>query len=122
MVVNVLGKNRNRVSIVADMLDAANVNSGVSKTHIMLKANLSFLLLEKYLNVVGDADLLKLEGLRYKVTERGHEFLKRYKKLQIRYSTVQELLDRTENELQKLANICDGNGFAPSIGELTDPE
>jgi predicted transcriptional regulator len=47
LLVVLLGKNRDRLSIVAAILEA--VNSGASKTRIMFSANLSFSLLEKYL-------------------------------------------------------------------------
>lgn len=45
LLVVLLGKNRDRLSIVAAILEA--VNSGASKTRIMFSANLSFSLLEK---------------------------------------------------------------------------
>jgi len=44
-----LGKNRDRVSIVAAILEAAH--SGSSKTRIMFSANLSFSLFEKDLSI-----------------------------------------------------------------------
>ena len=72
-----LGKNRDRVSIVAAILEAAN--SGASKTRIMLRANLSFSLLEKYLDVVLGAGFVRVAGCRYALTERGRGFLKRYR-------------------------------------------
>ena len=42
-----LGKNRDRVSLIAAILQASN--GGATKTRIMLNANLSVKLLEKYL-------------------------------------------------------------------------
>ena len=45
----VLGKNRDRLSIVAAILEA--VNSGATKTRIMFNTNLNFRLLEKYLDI-----------------------------------------------------------------------
>jgi predicted transcriptional regulator len=70
-----LGKNRDRLCIVAAILEAAN--SGVSKTRVMFMANLSFKLLEKYLGVVLGAGFVRVEGCRYMLTERGREFLRR---------------------------------------------
>jgi predicted transcriptional regulator len=77
-----LGKNRDRLSILAAILEAAN--SGASKSRIKNRANLSFSLLE-YLDVVLGAGLARVEGCRYKLTERGREFLKQYRLFNNRY-------------------------------------
>ena len=55
-----LGKNRDRVGIVAAILEAAK--GGASKTHIMFGANLSFSLLEKYLDVAVNSGFIRLEA------------------------------------------------------------
>jgi len=69
-------KNRSRFEISADILEAAA--GGARKTHIMYRANLSFNMLCRYL------DLLKMNGLLtvdasedeiYKTTEEGLTFL-----------------------------------------------
>lgn len=86
-----LGKNRDRLCIVADILEAANL--GVGKTRIMSGANLSFSLLEKYLRVVLGAGFVRVEGCRYKLTERGREFLKQYRRFRERYVEAQKLLE-----------------------------
>jgi predicted transcriptional regulator len=86
-----LGKNRDRVSIVAAILEAANL--GASKTRIMFGANLSFSLLEKYLGVVLDADFVRVEDSRYVLTEHGREFLKQYRRFQERYVGAMKLLE-----------------------------
>jgi len=52
-----MGRNRDRLSIVAAILEAAN--PGTSKTRIMCSANLSFSLLEKYLDVTSRAGFFK---------------------------------------------------------------
>jgi len=100
-----LGKNRDRLCIVADILEAANL--GVGKTRIMCGANLSFSLLEKYLRVVVGAGLVRVEGCRYKLTEQGREFLKQYKLFRERYVEAQKLLEALGREREKLALSCD---------------
>ena len=99
-----MGKNRDRVSIVAAILEAAY--PGVTKTHIMVKANLSFSLLEKYLEVVMGVGLVRVNGSTYHLTERGHEFLREYKHFNSRYVLAQKLLDSLTYEREKLALIC----------------
>jgi len=53
-----LGKYRDSLCIVAAILESAN--SGASKTRIMYQANLSFSLLEKYLDVAVPRVLSKM--------------------------------------------------------------
>ena len=98
-----LGKNRDRISIIAAILEAAN--SGSSKTHIMFSANLSFSLLEKYLNVSLNAGFVKVEGPIYKLTNRGQEYLKQYKLFEERYTHVQKLLEALDNERERLSSV-----------------
>jgi predicted transcriptional regulator len=69
-----LGKNRDRLSIVAAILEA--VQSGASKTRIMSMANLSFKLLEKYLDISMRAGFVQADEYKYTLTEPGVEFLK----------------------------------------------
>jgi predicted transcriptional regulator len=99
-----LGKNRDRVSIVAAILEAAN--SGASKTRIMFGANLSFKLLEKYLGVVLDAGFVRVVGSRFELTEYGYVFLKRYKEHNEYYVGVQKSLEALACEREKLDLMC----------------
>jgi predicted transcriptional regulator len=103
-----LGKNRDRLSIVAAILEAAN--SGVSKTRVMFRANLSFKLLEKYLGVVLGAGFVRVEGCRYMLTEHGREFLKQYGRFRERYVGAQKLLEALGCEREKLALMCENVG------------
>lgn len=96
-----MGKNRDRVSIIAAILEAAN--SGATKTRIMFNANLSFMLLEKYLNLSVNACFIRVEGSTYKLTERGQEYLKQYRLFKDRYLLAQELLEALDNEREKLS-------------------
>jgi len=99
-----LGKNRDRLSIVAAILEAAN--SGASKTGIMFKANLSFGLLEKYLDVVMKSGFIEVESYRYTLTEQGREFLKQYRQFFERYVKAQGLLEDLVSEREKLSLMC----------------
>ncbi len=99
-----LGKNRDRVSIVAAILEAAY--SGASKTHIMFGANLSFKLLEKYLDVVTRAGFVRVVGSRFELTEYGYLFLKRYKEHNEHYVGAQKSLEALACERDKLDLMC----------------
>jgi predicted transcriptional regulator len=102
-----LGKNRDRVSIVAAILETAN--SGASKTRIMFGANLSFKLLEKYLGVVVDAGFVRVVGSRFVLTEYGHEFLRQYRQFLERYVVAQHSLEALSCEREKLDLMCMGS-------------
>jgi predicted transcriptional regulator len=106
-----LGKNRDRLNITACILLVAN--SGASKTHIMKKANLSYMLLEKYLSSVVGSDLLRLEGSRYMLTENGRVFLKRYNDYHERCMEAERDLESLSSEREKLCNLCE----APRLPE-----
>ena len=96
-----MGKNRDRLSIVADVLES--VGSGSSKTRIMFAANLSFNLLEKYLDVVVRAGFVESRDAKYMLSDRGWEFLNNYKQFHTKYTNAQKLLENLGNEREKLA-------------------
>jgi len=100
-----LGKNRDRLSIVAAILDA--VNSGASKTKIMYSANLSFKLLSKYLDVSTRAGFVRADGYKYILTEHGADFLKKYNHVHERYHVAQNMLDSLTIERDRLAQTFD---------------
>ncbi len=95
-----LGKNRDGVSILAAILEAAS--PGTSKTRIMFRANLSFKLLEKYLNGAVGTGFVRVDGYRYELTEHGREFLKRYRSFHDRHVEAQKLFEALEYEHEKL--------------------
>ena len=100
-----MGKNRDRLSIIAAILEA--IYSGACKTRIMVMANLSFSLLEKYLSIVAGAGFIRVEGDKYKLTERGREFLKQYRLFNERYAGARKLLEVLSYERDKLALMCE---------------
>jgi predicted transcriptional regulator len=103
----ILGRNRDRLSIVAAVLEAANTN-GASKTRIMYQANLSYSLLEKYLELVSNAGLLQSVNGKYLATELGKTFLKEYTRFNERYSHAQRTLDSLSSEKERLDKLCAG--------------
>lgn len=98
-----LGRNRDRVSIVAAILEVAK--SGSSKTRIMLNANLSFSLLEKYLDVAAGAGFVQHNGSTYNLTEAGREFLKQYRIFEKRYVKAQKLLEALVCERERFNSV-----------------
>ena len=76
--------NRTRVEILANILQVAS--NRTLKTHIMYRANLSHRQLEKYLTFLETNGMLERlldeDGvLKYRVTQRGIDFLKDYERL-----------------------------------------
>ncbi|MBO3803698.1 MAG: hypothetical protein JTT11_07525 [Candidatus Brockarchaeota archaeon] len=92
-------KNRSRMEIAASMLEIAK--QGVRKTQLMYLGNLSFELLQKYLDSLMKADLIEVqkEGDRntYRTTQKGLQFLKDYQELQ-KYA---EMLSSKRRVLEK---------------------
>lgn len=115
-----MGKNRDRISIFAAILEATN--SGATKTRIMFRANLSFKLLEKYLDAVTSAGFVHLEASTYALTEDGKTFLKQYKDYYKRYLEIQKLLETLGSEREKLAMMCRKIGFEDFSELTTDKE
>jgi predicted transcriptional regulator len=72
----------------------------------MLRANLSFNVLEKYLGVVLGAGFVRVEGCRYELTGSGREFLRQYRLFHERYVGAQKLLEALDCEREKLALSC----------------
>jgi predicted transcriptional regulator len=75
--------NRGRIQIMGDVLGLAT--SGIRKTHIMYRANLSYEQVHMYLAELIERGLLVQhatdEGVVYRTTERGREFLYFYNKV-----------------------------------------
>jgi predicted transcriptional regulator len=101
-----LGKNRDSLSIIAAILDACSTQT--NKTHIMFSANLSFKLLEKYLETLTRTGLIKVEGNKYELTEGGLEFIANFRSVHERYISAQKTFESVESERKKLASIYVG--------------
>jgi predicted transcriptional regulator len=99
-----LGKYRDGLGIVAAILESAN--SGATKTRIMFQANLSFSLLEKYLDVACTAGFVQNGNGRYRLTELGKEFLKEYRHFHERYDQARRTLESLGSERERLTHLC----------------
>ena len=75
--------NRGKIQIMGDVLGLAT--SGIKKTHIMYRANLSYEQVHLYLGeLIGKrlmAQDLSSNGVIYRTTEKGREFLLYYTRL-----------------------------------------
>jgi len=80
---NPSSKRRDRLYIIAEILEIAK--EGTLKTQIMYRANLSFTQLNDYLNFMLKTNLLdkNLQNDKevYKATEKGMDFLQRYREI-----------------------------------------
>ena len=90
--------NRGKIQIMGDVL--ALGTSGIRKTHIMYKANLSYEQVHLYLGELIGKRLIEQDvspdGVVYRTTEKGREFL-------LHYTRVVELLEeeaRQESEVE----------------------
>jgi len=73
---------RNDLDICADILKTAR--TGAKKTRLVYKANLNFKIIEKYLRKLIDNGLLqRAEDRNFLTTQRGVQFLQRYKDLML---------------------------------------
>jgi predicted transcriptional regulator len=113
-----LGKNRDRLSIIAAVLEAAN--SGARKTRIMFTANLSFSLLEKYLEVVSNVGFVQVDNSKYRLTDPGKEFLRQYQQFHEKYDRVQKLAESLGPERERLARLCQRYGLDNSVESIID--
>lgn len=113
-----MGKNRDRISIIATIVEAAN--SGACKTHIMFDANLSFSVLEKYLNVALNYELINQEEFKYKVTDIGRKYLEQYKHFEERYIDAQKMLESLSYEREQLAQFCAESKIDKSPNSLVE--
>src|SRR5215510_7775602 len=90
--------NRGKIQIMGDVL--ALGTSGIKKTHIMYKANLSYEQVHLYLGeliakrlIAQDASSRSSEGVVYRTTEKGREFLQYYTRLTECLEGEEEVVD-----------------------------
>lgn len=90
------GTNRGKIQITADILCLSTV--AMKKTHIMYKANLSYEQVNYYLSDMLNNDLISQhileDGIVYRTSEKGREYLKHYTRLM-------DLVMERQNENQK---------------------
>jgi predicted transcriptional regulator len=86
--------NRGKIQIMGDVLALAT--SGIKKTHIMYKANLSYEQVHLYLSELLEKRLImqdtSQDGMMYRTTDRGREFI-------LYYTRLAEFLEEPQVEL-----------------------
>ncbi len=102
-----MGRYRSRLRIVADMLSVVSNNDDAGKTRIMYLANLSWDLLNRYLDDLLEAGLLSCGSSGcYVLTSKGKLFLYRFSEYTKRCEKVEEHRNNLENEKKRLENMC----------------
>ncbi|PXF61822.1 MAG: hypothetical protein C4B59_02300 [Candidatus Methanogaster sp.] len=74
-------KRRSKFDIIIAILDV--VSGGATKTKIVYKANLNFNLATKYLELLLEKGLVRVDGSSYEITEDGKTFVEKARELQI---------------------------------------
>ncbi|MDH5376593.1 MAG: winged helix-turn-helix domain-containing protein [Candidatus Bathyarchaeota archaeon] len=103
-----MGKYRDRLQIVADMLSVVSGNNDAKKTRIMYLANLSWDLLNRYLNDLMEAGLLSFDSSGsgcYVLTSRGKRFLCMFSGYCKRCEKVEDHLNDLDKEKRNLENM-----------------
>lgn len=94
-------KRRDKLVIMMDIIGIAK--KGVSKTHIMFRANLSFSQLNEYLEFLLDHNLIGVASeagrMVYKPTEKGLEFM------EMQQQIIGMLSDRSKNYVKFNCNF-----------------
>jgi predicted transcriptional regulator len=95
---------RRRFDILADVISVAG--QGARRTKIMYFANLSHLLLKRYLEDALRVGFLRAVGEEFSVTSKGEEFLLRYQGFSARYSRVEQNVEALRCEAEELERMC----------------
>ncbi len=95
---------RRRSDILADIVKVAG--NGCKKTKIMYLANLSFVLLNKYLKDALHVGFLQSDGEQYLMTKKGEDFLERYQQFSSRYSAFKADVEKLKSEAEALDEMC----------------
>jgi predicted transcriptional regulator len=100
---------RDRLDIIADILNVASKDA--KKTQIMYQANLSYKVLQRYLNEIVTASLVQFEHSRqcYQLTGKGHEYLDAYKEYARLSKTMEKRLNDFSLKRKILENLCPSN-------------
>jgi predicted transcriptional regulator len=114
--VKALRSYRSDLDIIADILKVA-ANGGARKTQILYRANLSYRLLQKYLNDALEARLLRFEDgdKRYVLTSKALQFLSVYKEYAKRNRHVVKQLNDLNDKRRRLKELCSRGGEDENI-------
>lgn len=98
-------KNRSSLEIIRDMLSVATKRS--KKTRILFDAHLNYHLLEKYLKLLLENELLEPVGDScYLVTRKGKNFLQNYEEHLARCEKIVEEIKVAQKEKRSLKDMC----------------
>ena len=75
-----ISKKRNSLEIIHDILFTLKRNPTIKKTHLMYKTNLTYVRLNKYLDDLGEKELVTGEE-RTVITPKGEQFLQQVRKM-----------------------------------------
>ena len=78
-----MGKKRNRLEVIRDILQVIrNKNGKIKPTHILYKSNLSYQMMDEYLNELMGKEFIKQvktqKGKTYVITEKGLNYLNKF--------------------------------------------
>jgi predicted transcriptional regulator len=101
-----LGIYRDRLDIIADILEVANRNA--KKTQIMYQANLSYKVLQKYLTEMAKATLLEFQESKqnYLVTQKGKEFMQTYREYYKNSKSIEKRQSIVNIKRKVLDELC----------------
>jgi predicted transcriptional regulator len=107
---------RDRLDIIADILNVASKNA--KKTQIMYQANLSYKVLQRYLNDVVEASLIRFEDDHqcYLLTGKGQEYLEAYKE----YARLSKSMEKRLNDFSMKRKILET--LCPSKQSFSYPQ
>ena len=101
-----MGKHRDKLKIIVDILSV--VKNGAKKTHIMYQGNLSFTLLNRYLDEVLSSGLVNRVGQNYLLTDAGSRFLDLFADYEINSKKVNLYSERVESLKGVLEEVLNG--------------
>lgn len=102
-----MGKHRNRLTILADILSVINNNNGAKKTQIMYQAYLSYNLLVNYLKDVTESGLVVCGDENcYKLTPKGEQFLAKFSEYDKSLERIDKQLNNIETQKNRLEDMC----------------
>ena len=98
-------KYRCRLEIIVDILSVTV--KGAKKTKIMYIANLSYQLLEKYLEETIGLGFVCFGNNCYEITEKGRDFLEKYNDFSRKYQKIDREFQKMLFERETLEKRCE---------------
>jgi len=97
---------RDRLDIIADILSV--VSREAKKTQIMYQANLSYKVLQRYLNEIAGASLIRFEDSQqiYMLTSKGQNYLDAYREYARCSKSMEKRLNDFTVKRKILEELC----------------